>query len=352
MLVVGRRLIPMILHYTAHTGSRELFRLAVLAIALGVAFGAARLFGVSFALGAFFAGMILSESDLSQQAAEESLPLRDAFAVLFFVSVGMLFDPLILLRDPLPVLATLFIIVIGKSAAAFVIVVLFRHPVGTALTISASLAQIGEFSFILAGLGVDLGLMPERGRDLVLAGAMLSILLNPVVFAATDRAREWLGGVPDGAPAAAAPRAPEPGATARVGHTVIVGYGHVGGLVGAALAAHGGPVTVIEESAPVVARLHAQGVDVVEGNATGAGVLASAGVGRARRLLVTIRSAFEAGQIVAQARAVNRDLEIVARADSGAAAEPLLGMGVNVVLTGDGEIARSMIERASRTGAA
>src|SRR5215207_7396686 len=183
MLVIGQRVIPWLLHYVAHTGSRELFRLAVLAISLGIAFGAAVLFDVSFALGAFFAGMILSESELSHRAAQETLPLRDAFAVLFFVSVGMLVDPLIVLREPLPLLATVFIIVVGKSAAAFLIVRAFGHPASTAWTISASLAQIGEFSFILAGLGVSLALLPERGRDLVLAGAILSILLNPVFFA-------------------------------------------------------------------------------------------------------------------------------------------------------------------------
>ena len=188
MLIVGRRLIPWILHYIAHTGSRELFRLAVLAIALTVAFGSAKLFGVSLALGAFFAGMILSESALSQRAAQETLPLRDAFAVLFFVSVGMLFNPASLLREPWPLLATLFIIIVGKSVAAFLIVLAFRHPVGTALTISASLAQIGEFSFILAELGVKLNLLPTAGRDLILAGAILTIMLNPLIFAAVD----WL----------------------------------------------------------------------------------------------------------------------------------------------------------------
>jgi monovalent cation:H+ antiporter-2, CPA2 family len=172
MLVVGRRVIPWLLHYIAHTGSRELFRLAVLAIALSVAFGAAKLFGVSLALGAFFAGMILSESALSQRAAEESLPLRDAFAVLFFVSVGMLFDPATVVREPWPIAATLFIIVVGKSVAAFLIVLAFRHPVATALTISASLAQVGEFSFILAEFGVNLNLLPSQGRDLILAGAI------------------------------------------------------------------------------------------------------------------------------------------------------------------------------------
>ena len=192
MLVVGRRVIPWILHYVAHSGSRELFRLAVLSIALGCAYGAAQLFDVSFALGAFFAGMILSESALSQQAASETLPLRDAFAVLFFISVGMLFDPAILVRDPLLVLATVAIIVVAKSVAALAIVQLFGRPLGTAATIAVSLAQIGEFSFILAGLGVSLGLMPQLGRELVLAGAIISIVLNPLLFMALDRLRPWL----------------------------------------------------------------------------------------------------------------------------------------------------------------
>ncbi|WP_137390790.1 YbaL family putative K(+) efflux transporter, partial [Rhodoligotrophos defluvii] len=187
MLIVGRRAVPWLLHRIAHMGSRELFRLAVLAISLGVAYGATTLFGVSFALGAFFAGMVLSESELSHRAAEETLPLRDAFAVLFFVSVGMLFDPMIIIRDPLPVIATFLIIVLGKSIGAFAIMRVFNYPVPTALMISASLAQIGEFSFILAALGVNLNLLPEEGRDLILAGAILSILANPLFFAAIDR---------------------------------------------------------------------------------------------------------------------------------------------------------------------
>ena len=187
MLLVGRRAIPWVLHRIAHSGSRELFRLAVLAIALGVAFGAAELFGVSFALGAFFAGMVMSESELSHQAAAETLPLRDAFAVLFFVSVGMLFDPVMLVQDFWPLMATLFIILIGKSTAALAIVLSFGHPLRTALTIAASLAQIGEFSFILASLGVSLGLLPQEGQSLILAGAIISILINPTFFVLLDR---------------------------------------------------------------------------------------------------------------------------------------------------------------------
>jgi CPA2 family monovalent cation:H+ antiporter-2 len=192
-LVVGVRLVPWLLERVARTGSSELFTLGVLAIALGVAIGSAAMFGVSFALGAFFAGVILSESDLSHRAGERLLPLQDAFAVLFFVSVGMLFDPGILLREPMRVLVVLGIIVVGKSAAAFVIVLLFRHAVSTALTVSASLAQIGEFSFILAALGVSLNLLPAEGRDLVLAGALLSITLNPLFFAIQPRIERWMG---------------------------------------------------------------------------------------------------------------------------------------------------------------
>ncbi|WP_198372350.1 YbaL family putative K(+) efflux transporter, partial [Roseomonas rosulenta] len=258
MLVVGRRAIPWLLHYVAHTGSRELFRLAVYVIALGVAFGAAKLFGVSFALGAFFAGMVLSESKLSQRAAEEALPLRDAFAVLFFVSVGMLFDPGVLLRDPLGVIAAVLIILVGKSAAAYGIVRAFGHGHGTALTISASLAQIGEFSFILAGLGVALGMLPAEGRDLVLAGAILSILVNPVLFFVVDRKLPAAPRSPVPPPAAPAPAEP--------GHEVLVGFGRVGGLVGRRLAAAGRKLVVIEAGEDAAAAARAAGLRVIEGN--------------------------------------------------------------------------------------
>ena len=192
VLIVGRRVVPWVLEHVARIGSRELFTLSVLATALGIAFGSAELFGVSFALGAFFAGVILSETDFSHQAAADSLPLQDAFAVLFFVSIGMLFDPSILMREPLAVLAVVLVIVLGKSVVTFGIVLAFGYPVSTALTVSASLAQIGEFSFILAGLGVVLGLLPTEGRDLILAGALLSITLNPLVFAVLDRLGAWL----------------------------------------------------------------------------------------------------------------------------------------------------------------
>ena len=263
MLVIGRKAIPLGLHYVAHTGSRELFRLAVLAIALGVAFGSAELFGVSFALGAFFAGMVLAESPLSQQAAQETLPLRDAFAVLFFVSVGMLFDPTILVREPGPVLATFLIVVLGNGLAAFLIVAASRYSLRTALTLGASLSQIGEFSFILAGLGVSLALLPSEGRDLILAGAILSILVNPFVFAALDRAKPWLADrdnrlAPSPVPAEPANDLP---VTSLAGHAVLVGYGRVGSLVAQALEAKGQPFLVIEERQAIADDLRSRGVD-------------------------------------------------------------------------------------------
>ncbi|HEV7714881.1 MAG TPA: cation:proton antiporter, partial [Steroidobacteraceae bacterium] len=231
VLFGGRRVVPWLLQKIARTGSRELFTLAVLAIALGIAYGSAALFGVSFALGAFFAGVLLSESELSHQAAADSLPLQDAFAVLFFVSVGMLFDPSILVREPLAVVAVLLVIVVGKSIAAFIIVLLFRYPVATALTVSASLAQIGEFSFILAGLGVTLGLLPAQGRDLILAGALISITINPFVFGTITpvtrwvRARPWLSAMVERGAARLSTLPDNARSNSLHGHAVIVGYG-------------------------------------------------------------------------------------------------------------------------------
>ena len=343
MLVVGRRVIPWILHYVAHTGSRELFRLAVFAISLGVAFGAAILFDVSFALGAFFAGMILSESELSQRAANETLPLRDAFAVLFFVSVGMLFDPAIIVKEPLPLLATLFIILFGKSVAAFAIVRLFGHPNSTALTISASLAQIGEFSFILVSLGVSLSLMTERGRDLVLAGAIISIMLNPLFFALLDRilADKKETATPSGEDKPA-PREPIPVST-QSDHVVLVGHGRVGSVVSQALRAAGTPLLVIEDNPGTIERLVQEGVEVITGNAAAPDMLQAANVGAARGLLVAIPDAFEGGQIVAKARAISASLPIIARAHSEEEIAHLKFHGATSVIMGEMEIARAML---------
>jgi CPA2 family monovalent cation:H+ antiporter-2 len=354
MLVVGRRVIPWILHYIAHTGSRELFRLAVLAIALTVAFGSAKLFGVSLALGAFFAGMILSESALSQRAAQETLPLRDAFAVLFFVSVGMLFDPTSVLREPWPLLATLFIIIVGKSVAAYLIVLAFRHPAGTALTISASLAQIGEFSFILAELGVNLNLLPATGRNLILAGAILSILHNPLIFAAADRlsrrlapapGRDEADGVQEKKAASPAPSPASPQATDLTDHTILVGHGRVGRIVADALNKRDQPFLVIEDSDKVIAALREQKIETVAGNAARADVLKAANLAGARYLLVAIPEAFEAGQIVQQARAANPAIQIIARAHSDAEVEHLKSMGADLIIMGEREIALGIIQK-------
>ncbi|CAH2395750.1 YbaL family putative K(+) efflux transporter [Mesorhizobium ventifaucium] len=364
MLVVGRRVIPWILHYVAHTGSRELFRLAVLAIALGVAFGAAKLFGVSLALGAFFAGMIMSESALSHRAAEESLPLRDAFSVLFFVSVGMLFDPFSLISNGWPVLATLAIIVIGKSLAAFVIVVAFRYPIATALMISASLAQIGEFSFILAELGVGLKLLPEQGRDLILAGAILSIVLNPLMFLAVDWMKPWLerragktapldeakpigpATEPGQLASVAAPVKEDgpPPRTALTGHSILVGYGRVGSLVAASLKKAALPFLVIEDADKTLAKLRDDGIETVSGNAASSEVFAAANPEGASRLILAIPNAFEAGQIVLRAHAANPKINVIARAHSDAEVEHLKGLGADTVIMGEREIARGIVE--------
>ncbi|HEX3439556.1 MAG TPA: YbaL family putative K(+) efflux transporter [Pseudolabrys sp.] len=352
MLIGGRRVIPWILHTVVHTGSRELFRLSVLAIALGVAFAAAILFGVSFALGAFFAGMVMSESELSHRAASETLPLRDAFAVLFFVSVGMLFDPAILWHDPLPVLATLLIITLGKSAAAFTIVRLFGHPRSTALMISASLAQIGEFSFILAGLGVSLELMPERGRDLILAGAILSIMLNPLFFALLDR---WLAAEKSregDAAAAAAPASREPiPVTSLSDHIVLVGHGRVGRFITAAPQFAAAPFLIVEDNTDVAAELRKQGKDAISGNAADPEVLQAVNLKGARCLLVAIPDAFEGGQVVAQARQANPGLPIAARAHSEDEIEHLKKHGATVVVMGEHEIAKAMLAFIAETSA-
>ena len=343
MLVVGRRAIPWLLHYVAHTGSRELFRLAVLAIALGVAYGAAMLFGVSFALGAFFAGMIMSESELSQSATRESLPLRDAFAVLFFVSVGMLFEPAIILREPLSLLATVLIIVVGKSAAAYMIVRAFGHSTGTALTISASLAQIGEFSFILAGLGVALQVLPDQGRDLILAGAILSILLNPAFFEAIEWLRPMLrkGGTSPAAPELTL----EPLATTKlVDHVVVIGYGRVGKTIVDEIKRRGLPVVVIEDNPETAAAAVATGFETIGGNAVSAEVLDAANARNARAIFIAIPNGFEAGQIVSQTREMKPSLRVVARAHSDVEAEHLRHFGADHVIMGEREIALGMLD--------
>ena len=349
MLVVGRRVIPWTLERIAATGSRELFTLSILAIALGVAFGSATLFGVSFALGAFFAGMLLNESELSQKAANDSLPLRDAFAVLFFVSVGMLFDPSILLDRPWQVLATFLIIVVGKSLAAFAIVRLFKHPTGTALTISVSLAQIGEFSFILAGLGVSLEILPPEGRDLILAGALLSIVANPFLFSWLDR---WQARQAAKAPAEAMQEEPElpPGPSLDVSdHAIIIGYGRVGSELAHVLRDRGVPLIVIDDNGDHVARAHAAGIPAIRGTATADKVLAEARPEKAKIVVLAIPQPLEAGEVLAKLRALNPDLTLLARAHSDAEVKHLLEHGADGAVLAERELAFSLGEMVMAT---
>jgi CPA2 family monovalent cation:H+ antiporter-2 len=294
---------------------------------------------------------VLSESELSHQAAQESLPFRDAFAVLFFVSVGMLFDPSILLHEPLPVLATFLIIVIGKSLAALAIVRLFRHPLSTALMISASLAQIGEFSFILATLGVDLDLLPPDGRDLILAGAILSILANPVIFVALDRLKPWLDrregkieSVESGSGSTITSE--ELPLTALTGHAVVVGSGRVGSVIIERLKLEGAPLLVIEDRRELVEQWRSQGTEVIAENGAAPAALRAANLPQARWLFVAIPNGFEAGQITEQARAANPQLAIIARAHSDAEVEHLTKCGANHIIMGEREIARGMLEQA------
>ncbi|WP_045767169.1 YbaL family putative K(+) efflux transporter [Xanthomonas albilineans] len=346
MLLVGRRAIPWALEKVAATGSRELFTLSVLAIALGVAFGSATLFGVSFALGAFFAGMLLKESELSHKAANDSLPLRDAFAVLFFVSVGMLFNPHILLDHPWQVLVTFLIITVGKSLAAFLIVRAFGHPIRTALTISTSLAQIGEFSFILTGLGMSLAILPETGRDLILAGALLSIIANPLLFIWLDR---WQARQAAEAQVTLEPELP-PGPSLDVaGHAIVIGYGRVGSTLAAVLRTYGVPVLVIDDNREHVERAHADGLPGIRGSATADRVLAEAHPEKATIAILAIPQPLEAGEALVKLRALNPELTLLARAHSDAEVKHLLDHGADGTVMAERELAHSLAEMVMAT---
>ena len=347
-LVVGTRVVPWLLMQVSRAGSRELFTLAVLAIALGIAFGSAKLFGVSFALGAFFAGVILSESELSHRAAEDSLPLQDAFAVLFFVSVGMLFDPSVLLREPLAVLGVVLVIVIGKSVAAFLIVLAFRYPIGTALTISASLAQIGEFSFILMGLGIALQLLPVESRDLILAGALISIALNPFVFAAVPAVERWIRSRPRlvallECEGAAAPRYEASPALPGAGHAVVVGHGRVGSSITSVLEQERLPFVVVERDRPRYDALRGRGVPAVFGDATDPEILRASGVGAARLLIVATPDSYRARRVLELAEAANPGIQAVVRTHSEDELARLRATVNGHVVMGERELARTML---------
>jgi len=350
MLIVGRRVFPWLLWQIARTGSRELFALCVVAAAVGIAYGSAQLFGVSFALGAFFAGMVMRESPLSYRAAEESLPLRDAFSVLFFVSVGMLFDPQILIREPLHLFVVVGIIILGKSLAAFFLVLLFRYPLNTALTVSASLAQIGEFSFILAGLGVSLGIMPQEGQSLVLAGSIISIALNPLVFYAIEPAQAWIRSRsklaqalerPDD-PLAVLPMTVE--LTRLTGQVVLVGYGRVGRRIGEALTANGISFVVAEENREIVEKLRESGIPAVSGDASDPNVLIQAHIHRARMLVIAIPDTLDVRRMIEVARTVNPRIETLVRTHSEEEAVLLEKEHAGKVFLGEHELAHSMIQ--------
>ncbi|HBI10965.1 MAG TPA: Kef family K(+) transporter [Franconibacter pulveris] len=342
MMLVGRRLVPWILARSTSTGSRELFTLALLALALGIAFGAVELFDVSFALGAFFAGMVLNESELSHRAAHDTLPLRDAFAVLFFVSVGMLFDPMILIDEPLAVLGTLAIIIFGKSLAAFLLVKLFGHSQRTALTIATSLAQIGEFAFILAGLGMALDLLPQNGQNLVLAGAILSIMLNPILFALLERFLQKTETLEEQTLEEAIEEEQQ-NPVDICNHALLVGYGRVGSLLGERLLAQEIPLVVVETSRSRVDDLRERGIRAVLGNAANEEIMSLAHLDCARWLLVTIPNGYEAGEIVAAARAKRPDIEIIARAHYDDEVDYIAERGANEVVMGEREIANTML---------
>jgi monovalent cation:H+ antiporter-2, CPA2 family len=355
MVVVGRRVVPWLLEHVARLGSRELFTLSVLAVAVGIAVGAASLFDVSFALGAFFAGVVVNGSDLSHEAAADALPLQDAFSVLFFVAVGMLFDPSILVEHPMEVLTVLLIIMIGKSLGALGIVLLFRYPLHTALVISASLAQIGEFSFILAALGLSLGLLPPEGQSLIVAGALLSISLNPLAFQAAGRLSRWaearprvLAALERGTPEQ--PVAAKDDETLR-DHAILVGYGRVGGTIGEALARSGMPYVVIEQSRELFESLRDRGVPVIYGNASRRLVVELARPERARMIIVTAPDPFQARAILEQARRLNPSIVSVVRTHSEEERAYLERAGADLAVVGERELAHTMARYALEAAA-
>jgi CPA2 family monovalent cation:H+ antiporter-2 len=348
MLVVGRRVFPWILWQVTRTGSRELFTLCVVAAAVSIAFASAALFGVSFALGAFFAGMVMRESQFAHRAAQESLPLRDAFAVLFFVSVGMLFDPSVLIDRPLQVLAVVLVIVLGKSLAACALVLVFRYPLGTALTVSASLAQIGEFSFILAGLGVSLGLLPVEGQSLVLAGALISIATNPLWFSLIGPMQKWLHARSSFArglesrddPLAELPMTTEAKYLSR--QVVLVGYGRVGRRIAAELDAHDIPYVVAEQNRELVEKLREAGNAAVWGDAADPAVLIQAHIARARVLVVATPDTLNVRQMIETARTLNPTIQTVIRSHNEQEARLLTQETAVTVFLGEHELAQAM----------
>jgi CPA2 family monovalent cation:H+ antiporter-2 len=349
MLIVGKRVFPWLLWHVASTNSNELFILSVIAVAIGIAYGSAALFGVSFALGAFFAGMVMRESALSHRAAQDSLPLRDAFSVLFFVSVGMLFDPNVLIEQPLRVLSTLAIIIIGKSVAAFLLVLAFRYPLNTALTVSASLAQIKEFAFIILALGVSLGLLPVEAQSLILAGAFISITLNPFVFRIIEPAQAWIRSRSSLARVLERmddPLAELPTTVASsyvTNHVVVVGYGRVGRRIGEALAEQRVPLVVAEQNRETVEGLRKRGIHAVAGDAADPAVLIQAHIARAAMLVIAVPDTLRARRMIETARILNPPVQIIVRTHNDEEAALLRKESGGEVFVGEQELALSML---------
>ena len=348
MLVAGRRVLPRLLWFVARTGSRELFTLCVVAAAVGTAYVAATLFDVSFALGAFFAGMMMRESELSHRAAEQSLPLRDAFAVLFFVSVGMLFDPAILFDEPGKVLAATAIVIVGNPIVAIILVLAFRYPLNSALVVGVSLAQIGEFSFILAVLGMSLGLLPAEGQSLVVAAAILSISLNPLLFSLLRPAHAWIterSSLARRLETSADPLAALPMSTAEkflAGHVVLVGYGRVGRIIAQALDENGVPYVVAEENRERVAELRRRGIPAVSGDASLPVVLVQAHIAKASMLIIATPDTVSVRRMAEIARTLNLEIEILVRTHDAEEASLLEKERVGTVFYGEHELASAM----------
>ena len=347
MFVVGRRLVPWLLERTARTGSRELFTLGTLAVALGVAVGASTLFGVSFALGAFFAGVVINESDLSHQAAADALPFQDAFAVLFFVSVGMLFDPLAILAHPLAIVEVLALILIAKPLMTLPIVLWFRLPVRTGLTLAASLGQIGEFSFILAALALALGIMRPEGQSYIVAGALLSIPLNQMLFGLVAPVGRWVHSHPRLLAMVERPRTGQDigeltNEEFHSNHVVLVGHGRVGSGIAETLAARGIPYAVVERDWRIVSSLREHGVAALFGDAARPGILAQAHVERARLLIISTPDPFQTRQVLTLARQLNPTIDTVVRTHGAAEQAYLERVGVGRAVHGERELAGSM----------
>lgn len=345
MLIAGRKILPWLLATVTSTGSRELFTLAVVAMAMGIAFGAAKLFGVSFALGAFFAGMMIRESDLNHEVADRALPFQEAFAVLFFVSVGMLFNPAILLDEPLKVLAVVAIIIVGKSLAAGGIVLLFGYPLKTALLVSAGLAQIGEFSFVLIGIGVTYGLWPEGGQDLILAGAIISIALNPFIFKLSNLIFKIVSQKPAWAAFFnmrdndLAHLETDEKQELKDNLVILVGCGRVGRpLVQNIRGLY--DLVIIDDNREIIEDLRENGFHAIAGDGGQEEVLKEASIEKAVALVVTLPDAFEAHRIIQTARKLKPSIKILVRAHNEKEIDHFIEQNVDLVLSGQQEVRR------------